>query len=206
MALTRKFLSALGIDAEKVDEIIMAHTEVTDALKEERDKYKADAEQLPEVKKELETLKARAEGEDPYKEKYEKLKKEHEDYKKDVETKATTAKKESAYRSILKEIGIPDKRIDTVIKASRDGVEKLEFDEEGKVKDGDKVKESLKTEWADFIPTKETKGVNTATPPSNSGKTTMTREQIRAIEDPVARQKAMAENPTLFGLPDTSNS
>lgn len=206
MALTRKFLSALGIDAEKVDEIIMAHTEVTDALKEERDKYKADAEQLPEVKKELETLKAKAEGEDPYKEKYEKLKKEHEDYKKDVETKATTAKKESAYRSILKEIGIPDKRIDTVIKASRDGVEKLEFDEEGKVKDGDKVKESLKTEWADFIPTKETKGVNTATPPSNSGKTTMTREQIRAIEDPVARQKAMVENPTLFGLPDTSNS
>ena len=206
MALTRKFLSALGIDAEKVDEIIMAHTEVTDALKEERDKYKADAEQLPEVKKELETLKAKAEGEDPYKEKYEKLKKEHEDYKKDVETKATTAKKESAYRSILKEIGIPDKRIDTVIKASRDGVEKLEFDEEGKVKDGDKVKESLKTEWADFIPTKETKGVNTATPPSNSGKTTMTREQIRAIEDPVARQKAMVDNPTLFGLPDTSNS
>ena len=206
MALTRKFLSALGIDAEKVDEIIMAHTEVTDALKEERDKYKADAEQLPDVKKELETLKAKAEGEDPYKEKYEKLKKEHEDYKKDVETKATTAKKESAYRSILKEIGIPEKRIDTVIKASKESVDKLEFDEEGKIKDGDKVKESLKTEWADFIPVTESKGIKTATPPSNGGKTTMTREQIRAIEDPAARQKAMAENPTLFGLPDTSNS
>ena len=46
MAFTRKFLSALGIEADKVDQIIDAHTEVTDALKSERDKYKADAEKL----------------------------------------------------------------------------------------------------------------------------------------------------------------
>ena len=57
MALTRKFLSALGIDADKVDEIINAHTETVDALKNERDKYKADAEKLPEVTRELTSLK-----------------------------------------------------------------------------------------------------------------------------------------------------
>ena len=44
MALTRKFLSAMGIEQDKVDEIINAHVEVTDALKEERDRYKADAD------------------------------------------------------------------------------------------------------------------------------------------------------------------
>lgn len=204
MALTRKFLAALGIEAEKIDEIITAHTEVTDALKEERDKYKTAAEKLPEVEKENAELKEKAAGEDPYKEKYEKLKKEHEDYKKDVEAKATTAKKESAFKAILKEIGIPEKRIDSVIKVSDFG--KIEFDDEGKVKDGDKLKESLKTEWADFIPTTKIEGANPATPPANNGKTTMTKEQIRAIPDATARQKAMLENPSLFGLSDTTKS
>ena len=203
MAFTRKFLSALGIEPDKVDEIIAAHTEVTDALKEERDKYKVEAEKLPDVENELKALKDKAAGEDPYKEKYEKLKKEHEDYKKDVEAKATTAKKENAFKAMLKEIGIPEKRIDSVIKVS--DISKLEFDDQGNVKDGDKLKDSLKTEWADFIPTTTTKGTNPATPPANTGKGTMTKEQIRAIPDAQARQKAMLENPSLFGLPETNS-
>ena len=204
MAFTRKFLAALGIDGDKVDEIIQAHTEVTDALKEERDKFKADAEKLPAVNDELKALKEKMAGEDPYKEKYEKLKKEHDDYKKEVEAKATTAKKESAFKAMLKEIGIPEKRIDSVIKVS--DISKVEFDDEGKIKDGEKLRESLKTEWADFIPTTKTEGAKTATPPANTGKTTMTKEQIRAISDPAARQKAMLENPSLFGLPETNNT
>ena len=53
MALTRKFLTALGVDADKIDEIITAHTDTVEALKEERDKYKADAELLPNVQEEL---------------------------------------------------------------------------------------------------------------------------------------------------------
>ena len=31
MALTRKFLAALGIEADKIDEIINAHSETVDA-------------------------------------------------------------------------------------------------------------------------------------------------------------------------------
>ena len=58
MALTRKFLSAMGIEDEKVDEIIGAHTETVNALKEQRDSYKADAEKLPAVQKELDDMKA----------------------------------------------------------------------------------------------------------------------------------------------------
>ena len=204
MAFTRKFLAALGIEPDKVDEIIQAHTEVTDALKEERDKYKTAAEKLPDVEKENAELKEKAAGEDPYKEKFEKLQKEYSDYKKDVEAKATTAKKEGAFKAMLKEIGIPEKRIDTVIKVS--DVSKIEFDDEGKIKDGDKLKDSLKTEWADFIPTTKTEGAKTATPPANTGKGTMTKDQIRAITDTTARQKAMLENPSLFGLPETSNT
>lgn len=200
MALTRKFLSALGIDEEKAEQIIGAHVDTVDSIKAERDKYKEDAEKLPAIQKENEELKKQIAGEDPYKEKFEALQKEYDDYKADVEAKATTAKKESAFRKILKDIGIPDKRIDTVLKVS--DISKVELDEEGKIKDGDKLKESLKTEWADFITTTKTEGVNSANPPSSTGKTTMTKEEIRAIPDASARQKAMLENPSLFGLPE----
>ena len=195
MAFTRKFLSALGIEADKVDEIIAAHTEVTDALKEERDKYKADAERLPDIEKRLTEAEKKMEGDDPYKEKYEALQKEYEDYKAEVNNKETIAKKESAFRHVLKDIGIPDKRIDSVIKVS--DINGIELTEEG-IKDEDTLKAKLKEEWSDFIATKSTEGVPSANPPSNTGKTTMTKEQIRAISDPVARQKAMMENSSLF--------
>ena len=57
MALTRKMLTAMDIPAEKIDEIINAHVETVDALKEERDGFKADAEELPKVKKKFEEVK-----------------------------------------------------------------------------------------------------------------------------------------------------
>lgn len=201
MAFTRKFLSALGIEADKVDEIISAHTEVTDALKEERDKYKADAESLPAVKQELEELKAQTAGDNPLKEQLEALQAEYDEFKTKVETEKTTAKKESAFKALLHEIGISDKRIDSVIKVS--DINGIELDDNGAIKDGDTLKESLKTEWADFIPTTKTEGAPSANPPTNTGKNTMTKEQIRAIPDATARQKAMLENPTLFGLPES---
>ena len=40
MSLTRKMLKAMGIEDEKIDQIIEAYTETVDALKEQRDQYK----------------------------------------------------------------------------------------------------------------------------------------------------------------------
>ena len=201
--LSRKFLTALGIEDNAADQICERHKEVLSEIISERDELKEKAEQLDTVQKQLNEYKQQAEGDTPYKEKYEKLQKEYGDYKKNVEAQATTAKKETAYKALLKEIGVSDKCIDSVIKVS--DVNKLEFDDEGKVKDGDKLKDDLKTEWAAFITTTKTEGAKTANPPTNTGKGTMTKEQIRAITDTAERQKAMAENPSLFGLPDNSN-
>ena len=202
MALTRKFLTALGIDEEKSEQIIVAHGDTVEGLKAERDKYKEDAEKLPIVQKELNDLKAQVSGEDPYKEKFEALQKDFDAYKAEISEKEITAKKTSEFRRMLLDIGIPEKRIDMVLKVS--DINKIEFDDEGKIKDGEKIKENLKTEWSDFIPTKLVEGAPSANPPSNTGKTTMTREQIRAIPDASARQKAMLENPSLFGLPESN--
>ena len=43
MALTRKFLSALGIDEEKAEQIIQAHVDTLEPIKADREKYKEDA-------------------------------------------------------------------------------------------------------------------------------------------------------------------
>lgn len=202
-SLTRKFLASIGIEEDKIDLIVEKHNEVLTEIKDERDKLKEDAAKVPDMEKELNALKAKVEGADPYKDKFEALQKEYNDFKADVESKQTTAKKESAFRSVLKDIGIPDKRIDSVVKVS--DINGIELDGEG-IKDVETLKESLKKEWSDFITTTKVEGVSSANPPSNTGKTTMTKEQIRAIPDASARQKAMLENPTLFGLPDNSNS
>lgn len=200
MALTRKFLTALGIEADKVDEIINAHTETVDALKAERDGYKADAEKLPSVQKELDTLKAAAEkdGKDPYKVKYEAIKEEFEAYKKDQTAKESKAAKTDAYRALLKEAGVSEKRIEAVLRVS--DVDAVELDKDGKIKGADKLRESIKTEWADFITSKFVKGANTPNPPVNTGGTLKSREEIyktdehgRFLMNASERQAALAQ-------------
>ena len=197
MALTRKFLSALGIEEAKIDEIISAHVDTVNVLKEQRDGYKADADKLPAVQKALEDLKASQSGEDPYKEKYEKKAKEFDDYKKGVEAKELKRSKSAAYKQVLKELKAS--HVDSILKASQSELEKIELDENGKIKDVDKLKESIKKEWADFIEVEGQQGAKTATPPANEG-SKLSKDDIMKIKDPAARQKAMFENSELFGI------
>lgn len=207
MSLTRKALVAMGIDAEKIDQIIEMHTEDVDAIKSERDtakedakKYKADADKLADVEKELNTLKENSDKPDSYKEKYDKIKKEYEDYKTAQISKETKAAKSKAYREMLKEIGIADKRVERVMKATEPDIDAIELDDNGTIKEVDELKKKVKEEWSDFIVSEGKKGADTATPPSNTGGSKMTKEQIEGIKDTAARQQAMLENAELFGI------
>ena len=197
MALTRKFLSALGIEEAKIDEIISAHADTVNALKEQRDGYKADADKLPTVQRELDDLKASQSGDDPYKEKYENKAREFDEYKKSVEAKELKRSKSAAYKQVLKELKAS--HVDAILKASQSELEKIELDENGKIKDVDKLKESIKKEWADFIVEEGQQGANTATPPASEG-SKLSKDDIMKIKDPTARQKAMYENSELFGI------
>lgn len=187
----------MGIDADKVDEIITAHTEVTDALKEERDKYKKDAEELPKVQAQLDE--ALKKGDDAYKEKYEKEHKEFEDYKKAQDAEALQRKKKSVYKDILKEAGIQDKRIDAVLKVSGDVINKIELDDDGKAKDADELTKAAASEWKEFIAKEETHGTNTQ-PHEGATGNSMSKSDIMKIKDTEERQKAIAENHELFGF------
>ena len=164
MALTRKLLKGMGLTEEQVDTIIEAHSETVDGLKDDIKKYKGDAEKLPTVQKELDELKTAGDG--GYKEKYETEKKAFEDYKQAQTAKETRQTKEKAYAEFLKSIGVSEKRIASIIKVTDLNAVELEGD---KVKDADnKLAESVKTEWADYIEVSNTNGANTNTPPANN--------------------------------------
>ena len=199
MAFTRKMLKAMGIEDEKIDQIIDAHSETVDALKADRDTYKEDAGKLAAVQKELDALKAK--GDDGYKAKYEAEKAAHDALKADIAAKEAKKAKTDAYRELLKGANIDEKRIATILRAEAPTIDKIELDADGKIKNAEQYTESIKSDWADFIVTQSAKGANTATPPANGGAaTTKTKEDILKIKDAGERQKAIAENPTLFGI------
>ena len=189
MALSRKFLSALGIEADKIDEIITAHSDTVDALKEQRDsfeaeakRYKEDADKLADVQKELDELKK-----DSSKDDYAKLKKEYEDYKVKVEEEKERARKETAYREILKDAGIAEKNMAKVLKYTDFG--EIELGDDGKIVDAKKCIKAVKEEWPELIVTESTEGAKTSTPPNNTGgnafeKMSLAEKMVYANENP----------------------
>ena len=164
MALTRKMLKAMGIEDEKIDQIIEEHAESVDALKAQRDELKEAAGKADGYKKELDALKAKGEGE--YEEKYKAAVKNLEDYKAKVEGEKAAAEKRSLYRELLKSAGVDPKRIETVLKVS-DLVNVTVKD--GAIEGADKLTEGIKADWADFIATTTVKGADVAHAPKGEG-------------------------------------
>lgn len=212
MALSRRMLSAMGLEADKIEQIIEAHTETVSGLKQQiadlgddlakaKESGTADSDRLKDVQKELDTLKAQVaedaksrEGKD-----YDALKKEFDDYKADIQAKAEKSAKEKAFRELLSDMKVSDKGVSLILKYQ--GVNGIELDEDGKLKDAPALRKAVKEDWSDYIPTVETKGADTKTPPgSDSGAGKMTKADIMKIKDTSERQKAIAENPELFGI------
>lgn len=166
MALTRKMLKAMGIEDEKIEQIIEEHVESIDGLKAERDRYKSGAEEADGLRKQLEEAKAAGEGAGEYEEKYKAKCKELDDYKAEVAGEKAAAEKRGLYRELLKSAGVDPKRIDTVLKVSDlEGVTV----KDGAIEDADKLTEGIKADWADFIATTTVKGADVAHAPKGEG-------------------------------------
>lgn len=183
------------------NQIVALHLGVVDPLKDDITRYKADAEKLESVQKELDELKSK--GDDGYKDKYESEHKAFEEYKSNVAAEKTSAAKEKAVEAVLKKIGVSEKRLQSVAKlAKADGLlDALELDDDGAVKEADKLEKSLKDSYSDYIVTTSTQGANTANPPANSGGAKLTMADIykkdekgRYVMDYEARLKAIEEN------------
>lgn len=155
MAFTRKMLKALGIEEDKIDQIMDAHTEVTDALIAERDTAKATADKLPKVQEELEKVKndLKAAGKDAdgkdYKSKYEAEKAEHEKLKDEIKAKAAAEKTDKALLEWAKAQGYSEAGAKKIVKYGgyRD---RVQFDNDGKPTNLDDLKDDVAAEWGEY--------------------------------------------------------
>lgn len=164
MALTRKLLRSMGIEDEKVEQIIGEHIETVNALKDERDELKDAAGRLEKAEAELEGLKA--EQADGFKEKFEKEHADFEAFKADTAKAAADREKKSLYRKLLTGAGVDPKRIDAVMRVA--DLSDIVV-EDGAIKDADEVTEKVKGEWSDFIPATNRKPADVDTPPAGGG-------------------------------------
>ena len=193
-SFSRKWLTEIIQDdnkspAEKVEEIMGGHVSITSPLKDERD---SNAEKAADLQKELDGIKG---GED-YKSKYEEVNKAFEDFKKKTAEDAEAAKVRAAYRKLLIEEKIGEKRLDSIMKVT--DFSKMKLDREGNLSGEEELRKNIGEEWGEFKTTVTERGAKVETPPVVS-KSSMTKEQILAIKDTSERQKAIAENLNLFG-------
>lgn len=163
----------------------------------EKTRYKAKLEEIDTLKSEKQTAEDSATTAEKWKTKYEALKDEFNTYKSDQTAKETRSAKEKAYRELLKAAGITEKRIDSVIRVS--DLDGLELDDKGAIKDADKLTESIRAEWADFIPTTTTQGAQTATPPTATTQKTYTVADIRKMTPAEINQNFDAIKASLKG-------
>ena len=195
MPFSREFIrkaakeSGVEIPKELEDALVQEHISARDAYAGEQVKVAL------ENNKPAEPIKVKDSEE------YKTLKKEYDTYKADQESKETYRAKEAAYRGILKSAGVPEKRIAGILKVSKETIDSLELDENGAAKNADKLAEDAKAEWADFIPTTETRGAQTSNPPANNNSGAMTKADIykkdehgRYVLSAAERQKALMDN------------
>lgn len=161
MALTRKFLKAMGIEDEKIDQIIEAHTETVSGLKDQLDGQKADADKLADLQKQLDKANADLEAakKDGWRDKHDALKKEFEDYKAGVTAKETRAAKEAAARAYYESKGITGKALEIAMRGSGAEIEALEL-EEGKIKDAAALEALVKGDFSGLVSTTTITGAN----------------------------------------------
>lgn len=185
MALTsnqvREILSAAGVPAENVEEavqkIMNGHVTSINALREERDNYKADAEKLPGVQKELDELKQK--GDPDWQEKYEAEHSSFEAYKTKVAENAERERKTALYRKLLKDCNVGERQIENILKVSAEAIDNLIM-KDGKIDGEEAIKENIKSDWSGFIMNEQTKTAEVDTPPQNVK--TKKQEESRAAK------------------------
>ena len=163
MALTRKLLKGMSLTDEQVDTIIEAHTETVDGLKEKAERYKTEADKVPDLEKKI--REAETEGGEDWKAKYEKEHSDFEAYKSDAAAKETAAANERLFRAELTALGITGKRADQIVKATN----LADFEvKDGAYADTAKVQQAIRDEWSEFVPATTTSGAKVDNPPTGN--------------------------------------
>lgn len=188
-----------NIDASKIGDVVKAINNAVGKEFVDKKRYNEKLTEIDTLKGEKQNAEDKATGAEKWKTKYDALKEDFDTYKRDVSAKETKATRENAYRALLKEAGVSEKRIDKVLKVS--DIDSLEMGEDGKFKDADKLIKGIKEEWSDFIVSSGTKGATVTTPPANVNGGKISRAEIfkkdehgKYVLSTAERQKAIAES------------
>lgn len=203
MSFTRSFLKATGLSDEQIQAVMEEHNLVTEALKQQRDGFKADAEKLPEVQQKLQQKLDDLKGIEDYKAKFEKEHSAFEKFKADVQAEANLGKVREAYKAILADEKISPRWVDPIIRM--EDFSSMKLDETGNLADADKLRQMVREKYPEYIATERTEHEKIATPPEVKGGTKLTRDDIfrrdergHYVLSTEERQKAIAENPQAF--------
>lgn len=173
--------------------LVALHLGVVDPLKDDLTKYKADAEKLPGVQKELDDLKAAGDG--GYKEKYEKEHSAFETFKTDITAKESKAAKEKAVRAYFESKNITGANLDLAMRGCGEEMAALELDGE-KIKDTKSLDALVDGTYKGLV-SKQTVRLDTGARFNGGGKP-MTKDEIMQITDRAERRAAIAANMDLF--------
>ena len=178
MSLTRKLLKGMGLTDEQVDTIIEAHTDTVDGLKEQVKTYKADAEKLPNVQKELDDLKAAGDG--GWEEKAKDFEKKYNDLVAENKNKETKAAKESAAKAFFESKGITGNSLEIAMRGSSAEIAALDLDGE-KIKDSSALDALVNGTFKALVSTTTTKGANIPNPPVTTPNKAYSADDIRKM-------------------------
>ena len=163
----------------------------------DKERYKAKLTEIDQLKEQQQTAEDNATTAGKWKDKFTELDKDFKAFKAQVAEEKALESKKAVLREIAKDAGLSENGIAKALKYH--DYSKLELDEKGAAKEKAAILKGLKEEWADYVQTTETRGANTATPPTTSGTGRKTVDEIMAIKDDVERQTAIAQNLDLFG-------
>ncbi len=173
--------------------LVALHLGVVDPLKDDLTKYKADAEKLPGVQKELDDLKAAGDG--GYKEKYEEEHSAFEAFKTDITAKESKAAKEKAVRAYFESKNITGANLDLAMRGCGEEMAALELDGD-KIKDTKSLDALVDGTYKGLV-SKQTVRLDTGARFNGGGKP-MTKDDIMEIKDRAERRAAIAANMDLF--------
>lgn len=177
-----------GCTEDIENKLIALHLGVVDPLKDDVQRYKADAEKLPDLQRKLEEA---SKGDD-YKEKYDSLVAQ-------ITGEKAQAAKEKAARAYFQSKGIPAESMGLVIRGAKAEIDGLKLDGES-IKDTAALDGLLSGDYKGLIGKTTTTGTQTQTPPDTSGGA-KSRAEIYKKDDKgryllstAERQAALAES------------
>lgn len=203
MALTRRLLKSLEIGEDKIEQIIEAHTETVNGLRDELATAKETAAQVESLQKELQQTKQDLQDaqKSDWQEQYNNLKKDFEGYKAKITAKETYAAKEAAVKAYYQSKGLSGKALEIAMRGSTKEIEAMTLDADKQITDTKLLDDLLAGDFSALIGSTVTQGTNVAHPPVSTTGNVLTKSDIykkddkgRYVLSASERQKALMEN------------